>query len=281
MGHATTGACPKDTSMSPSPPRQASPSRRQAIAALVILLLAASLFGTGRVGVADAWAQAACSASIGGQRLGEGTAVVDQHGNGQVTGTGRSATNEVSIRYAGIPLRTVTVPSGGTTTVSVPHYASVPGLYQLVWESGVGCRIEGAVEVQGNSFLGRPVGWVSTATIALALPLLLILSWKTTINPRGRWKLKVVADGNLKRDDDGWRFRWGLAVTETLVGTLLGLLLSGATLAALAGTATSVPSLDLALKLTLPMTAIGFLLGLGRLSRPRDRQAATGRAALA
>ena len=127
------------------------------------------------------------------------------------------------------------------------------------------------MKVEGGSFLGTPPGWASAGTIGLALPLLLMLGWKTTINPRGRWKLKVVARGDLKRDDDGWRFRWGLAITQTFLGTLLGLLLSGATLATLAGTATSVPSLELALQLTIPLTAIGFLLGLGRLRRPRER----------
>ena len=115
------------------------------------------------------------------------------------------------------------------------------------------------------------LGWASAGTIGLALPLLLVLGWKTTINPRGRWKLKAVARGDLKRDDDGRRFRWGLGVIETLLGTLLGLLLSGATFATLAGTATSVPTVELALQLTIPLTAIGFLLGLGRLRRPRER----------
>ena len=184
------------------------------------------------------------------------------------------------MRFAGIPVATERV-NGGTATVSVADYASAPGLYQLVWESlGTSCKIEGAVLVEGDSFLGAPYGWASAGTIALALPFLLMLGWKTTINPRGRWKLKVVPRGDLKRDDDGWRFRWGLAITQTFLGTLLGLLLSGATLATLAGTATSVPSLELALQLTIPLTAIGFLLGLGRLRRPRER-GVPGRVALA
>ena len=143
--------------------------------------------------------------------------------------------------------------NGGTATVSVADYGTHPGLYQLVWESlGTSCKIEGAVLVEAETVPQHsPYGWASAGTIGLALPLLLALGWKTTINPRGRWKLKVAPRGDLKREDDGWRFRWGLAVIQTFLGTLLGLLLGGATLATLAGTATSVPSLELALQLTI------------------------------
>ncbi len=245
--------------------------RAPAGALLIALLLAGSLAGTGRARAADASGGATCSARVAGQDLGSTTATVDQNGHVTVTGTGPGLTNEVSVRYAGFPVATQTV-TGGSATVSVSDYASAPGLYQLVWESlDTSCKIEGAVRVEGGSFLGTPLGWASAGTIGLALPLLLALGWKTTINPRGRWKLKAAARGDLKRDDDGWRFRWGLAVMETLFGTLLGLLLGGATLATLAGTATSVPTVELALQLTIPLTAIGFLIGLGRLRRPRER----------
>jgi hypothetical protein len=260
------------------------PPRAVLATTLALVILTGSLpGGAGQAAGQDVSANGACRASIGGVVLGDATVRVGKDDSVAIEGRALpGSTNVVSLAFAGIPFEVERVRAGDDGRWSVPIDVSDyalwgVGLYNVVWHSSAAgeaaCTISGAVEVQG-SFFGSRVGWASVFTFALTLPLLLTLGWKTTINPRGRWKLKLSASGKVSRDDQGrLRLRWSYAVAQTLVGTLLGLLLAGATFATLAGIAASPPSVELALELGIPLTLIGFLLGLGRLRPPRERAA--------
>ena len=63
------------------------------------------------------------------------------------------------------------------------------------------------------------------------------------------------------------RIKPKLSFSQTLLGTLCGLLLGGGTLATLQQTALSLPTVELDLELVLPFTLFGLLSGLFRPAR--------------
>ena len=124
-----------------------------------------------------------------------------------------------------------------------------------------------------GSPLATVAGAVGAVSIAIGLSAL-TFTLKTTINEGGRWAIKVVGKGEVERrqgdDGDGemrLRVKPTLSGSQTLLGTLGGLLLGGGTLATLQETATSLPTIELALELVLPTTILGMLTGLFRLAK--------------
>ena len=163
-------------------------------------------------------------------------------------------------------------------TLDVSDYARWGvGLYKVVWDSrgedgGVLCRSSATINVDGFP-LATVAGAVGAVSIAIGLSAL-TFTLKTTINEGGRWAIKVVGKGEVERrqgdDGDGemrLRVKPTLSGSQTLLGTLGGLLLGGGTLATLQETATSLPTIELALELVLPTTILGMLTGLFRLAK--------------
>ena len=123
------------------------------------------------------------------------------------------------------------------------------------------------MEIQGNP-LGSVIGAAGAGAIAVGLGgLTLIL--RTAINEGARWAIKLVASGKVERDRDRGRLRLkpGISVSQTLLGTLWGLLAGVGSLATLQETATSLPTIELALQLVLPFALVGLAGGSLRLTR--------------
>jgi hypothetical protein len=140
------------------------------------------------------------------------------------------------------------------------------GLYRVVWKSLSDddleiCELAATVNVEGSIF-GSVIGIL--AIIAMAVSLTgLVFTMKTVINEGGRWAIKVLLKGDLEREEEGGtlRVRPKLSVGQTLLGTLLGLILAGSTLTSLQQAAVSLPTLELALSLAVPFALIGALAG--------------------
>jgi hypothetical protein len=146
------------------------------------------------------------------------------------------------------------------------------GLYRVVWKS-LGdddleiCELAATVNVEGSIF-GSVIGILAVMAMVVSLTGLLF-TMKTVINEGGRWTLKVLLKGDLERDEEEGtlRVRPTLSVGQTLLGTLLGLILAGSTLTTLQQAAVSLPTLELALSLAVPFALIGALAGSFELTR--------------
>ena len=146
------------------------------------------------------------------------------------------------------------------------------GLYKVVWESRdesgqILRQASGSIEVEGFP-LATPVGVLGFVAIAIGLTAL-TFTLRTTINEGGRWAIKIVGQAQVESDAKQRRLtiKPNLSVSQTLLGTLWGLLLGGGTLTTLQETAITLPTIEIALELILPLTVIGFLAGSFRLAR--------------
>jgi hypothetical protein len=152
--------------------------------------------------------------------------------------------------------------SGGSATFDVDSFARWGvGRYMVTWGD---CSVE--IEVDASLFRSG-AGIAATAVLAFALVgLALTLTWRAKItNPEARWVLKLMAKGKLERDEDGRvHARFSYTVTQTLLGTIWGLILGGASFTLLQQAAVSPPTIEVALEVTLPLTVLGTLAGLRR-----------------
>ena len=158
-------------------------------------------------------------------------------------------------------------PGEWSKPIKVNDYADLGvGLYRVVWQSldargEVFCEGKGFLEVEGSlltSWAGRgAVGALAVGLVGLTFTL------KTTVFEGGRWVLKVVTGGEIKRSDDGrrWRFSPTASCKQTLVGTATGVLLATGSLTAMQQAAITLPTIQLALQLVVPVTILGFVLG--------------------
>ena len=153
------------------------------------------------------------------------------------------------------------------------------GLYELSWESidGEGevlCGATGRIHIIGSP--ARTVAGMSAiGAIALGLGAM-AFTLKATINAGARWAIKVALMMRQRRDDDSdggeggrWRAEHSISVSQTLLGTLGGLLVGGGSLTMLQQAALSPPTIELALQVVLPFTALGLVAGLFRPGRER------------
>jgi hypothetical protein len=90
---------------------------------------------------------------------------------------------------------------------------------------------------------------------------------RTTINAGARWAIKAVTGAKVESrgaEDTGRRIRIkpSLSITQTLTGTVGGILAGGVALTTLQQTALSPPILELAFELVLPFALLGLLAGL-------------------
>lgn len=154
--------------------------------------------------------------------------------------------------------------AGGEATIDVDEFARWGvGRYEVVW--GENCSV--TIDVEG-SFFGATAAIVATATLAVGLAaLVLSLTLRVRItNPNARWVLKLVGKGRLERDEESGRIRasFSYSVTQTLLGTLLGLALAGASFTMLQQAAVTPPTIEVALEVMLPITLIGVCVGIWR-----------------
>ena len=147
------------------------------------------------------------------------------------------------------------------------------GTYKVGWEGldSADNRVCG-----GSAFItvtGYPRSFTAVvAFVSIVLGLVgLTLSWSTTINKGARWTIEVIMSLTGDRDKERDRVRWKftLSVKQTLVSTLLGLLLGGGTLVTVQQAGLTWPSIDLGLALVLPFTVLGTVIGSVRLERDR------------
>jgi hypothetical protein len=171
----------------------------------------------------------------------------------------------------------VTEGGGWTGKVQVDDMAPWGvGLYKLVWESRAAeddrflCEESALIKITGFP-LASATGAAGAAAIVVGLSALLF-TCRTTINEGARWAIKVVGRATVQRrktkgEQRRLRLRPSLSVSQTLFGTLWGLLLGGGTLATLQEAALSVPTIELAIELVVPFTVISLLTGWFRLVR--------------
>lgn len=217
----------------------------------------------------------ACRASINGVSV-EGRTIKISSGSNAVVQAAvpaGSAQNSVYLELFGKRLEIASAKqASGTWSGNVPvkDYARWGvGLYRLVWESRdlkgeLVCRAAANIHVEGFP-LRTLAGATGVAAMAVGLTAL-TLTLKATINAGARWTIKVVARGKVERDKEERRLRLrpGFSISQTLLGTLWGLLLGGGTLTTLQQTALSPPTIELALEMVLPFTVLGLLAGLLR-----------------
>jgi len=153
------------------------------------------------------------------------------------------------------------------------------GLYELSWESindqgEVICGATGRIQMIGSP-ISSVAGISAIGAIALGLGAL-AFTLKATINAGARWAIKVALRTKQGRDDDSngsegrrWRAEHSISVSQTLLGTLGGLLVGGGSMTMLQQAAVSPPTIELALQVVLPFTALGLVAGLFRPGRER------------
>jgi hypothetical protein len=187
----------------------------------------------------------------------------------QVSSNGKSP-KDIKLYYAGIETD-LGSPGPGSTTVNVKDIAKYGvGLYIVTW--GDGCSAE--IRLAGSGavpWIHTPAGWASTTALVVALAgLALMFSWSVTItNPEAQWSVDVTGEGKIKRDSQGRpRVKFSYTATQTLIGTLFGLILGGASFVLLQQTALTPPTLKVAFVVTVPLTVVGALIGLRR-GRPK------------
>lgn len=229
-------------------------------------------------GPAGAQRQGTCSASINGVPS-DGRAVRvsrDSPAVVEVTVPRGAADNSVYMEFLG---RRWEVSSLGraegrwVASVPVNDYAVWGvGLYKLVWDSrgpdgALLCRASALVRVDGFPLytLAGAAGVVSVVAGLAGLT----LTAKTTINEGARWAIKLVGRAKAERDKEQRRLRLKptFSISQTLLSTLWGLLLSGGTLVLLQETALTLPSIQLSLSLVVPFTVLGALAGSFRVTR--------------
>ena len=163
------------------------------------------------------------------------------------------------------------------------------GLYTVVWEArpageGTGCpAVSGLVEIEGTP-------WTQPVFLgALALGLIGLLFWirpaaklTVTLFKGGRWVLRVVFRVDVdRREGEPVHVRAKGTVSQTLLGTLGGLLVGGGSLTALQQAALQPPTLELGFELVLTCTLAGLIGGVlrGRAGRgtgvPSERRPTT------
>lgn len=240
------------------------------------LILVAALLLT----ISPAWAQgeSPCSASINGEPVHGRTIKVDPNSPATLTVAAPSGPtqNSVYVELFGTLWQIASVPAAGgewSGTVRVQDYVGWGvGLYKVVWESRTPqgqlvCKASTSVHIPGFP-LSTATGLAGAASAIIGLTGL-ALSLKATVNEGGRWVLKIVAKGEVKRGQEQRRLilKPTISVSQTLLGTLWGLLLSGGTLATLQQAALTLPTVELALQLTVPFTALSLMASWFRLVR--------------
>ena len=229
------------------------------------------------VGAQPAWAQTGrqCSASVNGVPVGGDTISVrrDTDARVEVVAPKGTTQNLFYLEFFGKQMRIDSLRSHDgvwSGDVRVSDYARWgAGLYKVVWESlneksEVVCRTSAKVNVEGSPF-GGIIGVTGVAVLVIGLSAI-TLTWKAVINEGARWAIKVVFRGTLERDKTRGKLRIKpkLSFFQTLLGTLWGLLLGGGIITTLQQAALSLPTVELALELVLPITVFGLLSGLFR-----------------
>lgn len=240
--------------------------------AVLVVLLGALVWP----GPASAQGEDRCPISVTPSTTEHGAIVVQKGETVMVSAQADGSPRPVDLYYLGMRWR-LTETSGGAATLKVDDFALWGvGLYKVAW--GTDCSRSFRVV---GPFFRAVAADVATATLVISLiVLLLTLTLRVRIaNPDARWVLKLVAKGKLERGEETGELRAksSYTVAQTLLGTLWGLLLGGASFATLQQAALTPPTIEVALEVTLPLTAIGVLAGLRR-GRPRPirpRSAAT------
>lgn len=216
-----------------------------------------------------------CVASIGGMPVNGQTITLDRDDRVVVEAMAPNVPtdNTVHIEFFGRRLEIVSENSQGgiwSEEILVDDYAFWGvGLYDLVWESrdssgNLVCSTSASVKIDGVPW-ASVAGATALGVVAVSLSAI-TLTLKTTLVEGGKWVLKLVIGGkfNKKKETNKIRFVPNFSVSQTLIATIWGLLLSGGTLAALQQTALSPPTIELALELVVPFTVLSVL---GRLLR--------------
>ena len=232
----------------------------------------------------DAQANEECLVSFNGIPI-DGNIIKLRVGDGigvRVVAPENATRNDIYVKFFGrrIKLTVLALTGGkyqGTTGISDLTDWGV-GLYELLWESiddrgEIICRAAGRIQIIGSP-LSSVAGMTAVGAIALGLTAMMF-TLKATINAGARWAIKVVLRAKLRRggdsDDDGGRLRVGtsMSVSQTLLGTLGGLLMGGGSLTMLQQAAVSPPTIELALLVVVPFTVLGLVAGLFRPGRER------------
>jgi len=113
-------------------------------------------------------------------------------------------------------------------------------------------------------------GEIGIASVAVGLTGL-VFALRTTINEGGRWAIKVIVSLTTRKKETaqgtGLSVQPSLSFSQTLLGTLWGLLLGGGSLFVLQDTLLSPPSIELAFEIVVPLTLISILVSQFRLVR--------------
>jgi len=234
---------------------------------------------------ASAQEQKGCSASINGFSVNGETIKVhrDEDATIEVSVPAGAVQNTVYVEFFGKRWEidsTGPAQGGWSTTVPVKKYAIWGvGLYKLVWDSvddtgRVLCRESASIQVKGFP-LATVAG--SIGSVAMAVGLVgLGFTLRTTIYEGARWAIKVIGRGEVEREEKeetegkrkgSFRLKPTVSISQSLLGTVWGVLMGGGTLAILQETAISLPTIELALELVLPFTVFGLLAGLFRMTR--------------
>ena len=248
------------------------------ITRLLVAVLALAQAGPLQIALASSHV-AECAAFIDGTPVGQGTIEVSQDDEVVVSAIAPAgaADNNVFLKILGKRWEVAGVPGNGAWSdeINVDRYADWGvGLYELVWESRSAagellCESSASLKIDGSP-LSTVAGVVGAASVAVGLTAL-TFTLRTTINEGARWAIKLVGSGKLERDAERGRLRLKpkLSVRQTLLGTLWGVLLGAGSLASLQEAALSLPTIELALELVLPLALLGLLAGTFRLSRDR------------
>lgn len=248
------------------------------LAFIAAALLIATAVGLARI--APAFAQDECSAFIDEEEANGETIKVsgDSDVTIEVTVPEEATRNAVYLEFLGYRREVDSGPSSGGTwggTVPVEDIAIWGvGLYKVVWESRdydqeLLCRRSASILVEGFPLVSV-AGAAGAAAIVVGLTALTFTA-RTTINAGARWAIKAVLRGEAEQDKERGRLRLKptLSVSQTLLGTLWGLLLGGGTLVTLQEAALSLPTIELALELVVPFAVLGALAGSLRLTAER------------
>lgn len=227
----------------------------------------------------------ACSATVAGQQAGTGTITVQKDDAVSISGEAKPfSTTSIFLSFVGIRKKIGEATAGADgvwqKTVNVKSYAKWGvGLYRVNWKSipaaaagkvSKEATCSADVKVEG-SFFGSRVSWVGSAMLAMGAAGMLLTLKSTLSIYRGRnakWELKASAKAKVERDEETGKVRVkiGYSFAQTLLSTVWGLLSGGAGFIAMVGTATTTPTITLALSVTMPLTLAGFLLGQAKLS---------------
>lgn len=264
------------------------PAWRSLLAFLVLGLLVAALAAPPTM----AQGGGACSASVNGVPVSGNTIRVGRNGQVElvVTAPAGQASNTVYLEVFGRRWEIASARSNGGQwlgRVPVVDFARWGvGLYKVVWQSQslqgeVLCSASAKIRVEGFPF-GSVIGLAGAVSFLVgASGLILSTSLKTILHEGGKWVLKIAAKAGAKRDKNKaaagatpaaadqrrWRLSANFSLAHTLWSTLFGLLLSGGSLATLQEAGVSLPTVQLGLQITIPLTAFSLLLSWIKLSR--------------